>query len=291
MADEKKTVGSNKKNKKKKKNNKAFKTAVITVTVISLIFIVSVVLFAVLSVFRQNAEEKLNKSVYPIKYENYVEKYCKEFDVDKCLVYAVIKTESNFDPNAESPVGAIGLMQLMPDTFTWIQNYRTAFQPDKIIDSKELYKPKLNIEYGVYLLRYLLDMYDGNTELAICSYNAGNGNIDDWLAQGIITRDNVDPDNIPFPETANYLRRVTTAMDMYRQLYFSDYTYTYSKAEWEQTDIDTSEASGDSSDPNDNIYEDTVSETEEIYTEESSNNKADYYNDIDIYDNNEYYEY
>ena len=113
-------------------------------------------------------------------------------------------------------------------------------------------------------------------DVSVVEYYGENGEFDDVYYNCMKNNEKSVPDKY---------------MDMYRQLYFSDYTYTYSKAEWEQTDIDTSEASGDSSDPNDNIYEDTVSETEEIYTEESSNNKADYYNDIDIYDNNEYYEY
>ncbi len=215
---------------------------IIAALLVLLIVVVPIILLAVSSTIHHNAAEKLNKSIYPIKYESYVEKYCKEFEVDKCLVYAIIKTESDFDPNAVSGVGAIGLMQLMPDTFTWLQNYRTEFQPDKIMDSKELYNPKLNIEYGVYLLRYLLDMYDGNYSLAICSYNAGNGNIDSWLSQGIITSENVEPDNIPFEETSNYLRRVRTAMEKYKELYFSDYVYTYSKVEWQiQTDTADSE--------------------------------------------------
>ncbi len=243
MAEQKKANTTNKdaKTKKKKKNKKntAVKAVVISVLSVLTVVFLGIFILSAASRIHKNAADKLNKSMYPLRYENYVEKYCKEFDVDKCLVYGVIKTESGFDPNATSPVGAIGLMQLMPDTFTWLQNYRTEFMPDKILDSKELYKPKLNIEYGVYLLRYLLDMYDGNTALAICAYNAGNGNIDEWLAQGIITPDNVDPDNIPFPETANYLVKVQAASEKYRELYFSDYVYTYSKVEWEETGSNT----------------------------------------------------
>ena len=223
---------------KKKKNNGSTKKIVIIISAVCAFVVLPIILLILSSILHKGASEQLEKSVYPLEYESYVEKYCKEFDVDKCLVYGVIKTESGFDPNAQSPVGAIGLMQLMPDTFTWLQNYRTQFMPDKILDSKELYNPKLNIEYGVYLLRYLLDMYDGNVDLAVCSYNAGNGNIDDWLAQGLISYDNVDPDNIPFPETANYLVKVRTAADKYRELYFPDYVYTYSKAEWENADTD-----------------------------------------------------
>ena len=269
-------------NKKSKKNDGSKKKIIITVSLVSLAVVLSIIILIISSVMHRDAAEKLNKSIYPLKYQNYVEKYCKEFDVDKCLVYGVIKTESDFDPDALSGVGAIGLMQLMPDTFTWLQNYRTQFQPDKIMDSKELYNPKLNIEYGVYLLRYLLDMYDGNYALAICSYNAGNGNIDDWLEQGIISYDNVDPDNIPFEETANYLTRVQTAMEKYRELYFPDYVYTYSKVEWEeQTDTVIEE-----------FYTDT--ETEEFYNDDYADNAGyedDYTYNYDADDGYVYDEY
>ena len=95
-------------------------------------------------------------------------------------------------------------MQIMPDTFTWLQNYRTEFMPEKILDPSELYKPQVNIEYGTFLLKFLLDHYDGNRSLAIIAYNAGYGNVDTWLADGIIQRD-VTAESVPFTETSNYI--------------------------------------------------------------------------------------
>ena len=180
----------------------------------------SVVLFVMSSLYHSDKINDFTKSAYPIKYEYYVEKYSKKFGVDVCLVYGVIRTESGFDPNAVSNAGAIGLMQIMPDTFTWLQNYRTDFMPEELIESDKLYDPETNIEYGVFMLKYLLDHYDGETSLAIIAYNAGYGNVDSWLSDGTIPKKGVTSADVPFSETANYLSRVTEAMEMYRKLYY-----------------------------------------------------------------------
>ena len=195
---------------------------VIAAVLLAAAVIGSIGMFIASVMLHEQTQGEFTKSVYPIKYEYYVESSAKEFGVDVCLIYGVIRTESNFDPDAVSQAGAIGLMQIMPETFTWLQNYRTEFMPDKLLDSNELYKPAVNIEYGTYMLRFLLDHYGGNTSLAICACNAGYGNVDNWLADGTIPRDGVTSDSIPFTETANYLDRVTTSMEMYRKLYYSE---------------------------------------------------------------------
>ncbi|MBQ5440038.1 MAG: lytic transglycosylase domain-containing protein [Clostridia bacterium] len=261
--------------KPKKKNKKAKKGIVayiIAVSIIGLMITVPFIVLSIISTMRENAEEQLNKSMYPLKYESYVEKYSKEFDVDKCLVYGVIKNESNFDPEAVSPVGAIGLMQLMPDTFTWLQNYRTDFMPDKLMNTNKLYEPKINIEYGVYLLRFLLEHYNGNTDLVICAYNAGYGHVDDWLADGTISADNVIAENVPFPETSNYLVKVSSSAEKYREIYFPDYVYTFAySAEYDVTD----HYNNDYNDVNDNNNNDN-----------DNDNNTD--TDIDVYADDEY---
>ena len=202
-----------------KKKNASFAVAAV---ILGAVLIVPILLLVVSTLLNSKTTRDLTKSLYPIKYEYYVESSAKEFGVDVCLVYGVIRTESGFDPNAVSQAGAIGLMQLMPETFTWLQNYRTDFMPEKLLDSSELYKPDVNIEYGTYLLRYLLDHYDGDVSLAIIAYNAGYGNVDNWLADGTIPKSGVTSANVPFTETANYLDRVTEAMEKYRELYYDE---------------------------------------------------------------------
>ena len=194
---------------------------VIVAGLLGLSVLIPVVILVISSAIHHDAADNFNKSLYPVKYESYVEKASKEFGVDECLIYGVIRTESNFDADAVSSAGAIGLMQLMPDTFTWLQNYRNNFETDKVMNSDKLYDPKINIEYGVYYLSYLLEKYDDDKTLAICAYNAGYGNVDSWIADGTIPNHNVSPESVPFSETSNYLRRVTESMNMYRELYFS----------------------------------------------------------------------
>lgn len=269
----------NTKTDKKKKSVGSKKKIVITASLIGLFAVVPIVLLIISAVLHYSASNEFNKTVYPLKYESYVEKYSKEFDVDKCLVYGIIKTESGFDPDAVSPVGAIGLMQIMPDTFTWLQNYRTQFQPDKLLDSDKLFDPKLNIEYGVYLLRYLLDFYDGNVPLVICSYNAGHGNIDEWLSSGIISSDDVRAEDIPFEETANYLTRVQTAMDAYRELYFPDYEYTYIKKETESSEEENTDSDN---------FEEPQTEYDGEFSDSDEDEEAFNHDINDGYDYNDY---
>lgn len=219
----KKKLKKNNKSKKNNKNNKDKKNIpfIVISSLLGLSILIPVVLLIISALMNNEASDKFQKSLYPIKYESYVEKAAKEYNVDICLVYGVIRNESNFDPEVVSNAGAIGLMQIMPDTFTWLQNYRSGFEPDKILKTDKLYDPKINIDYGTYFLRYLLDRYGGDKSLAICAYNAGYGNVDTWIADGAVPNGNVSPSDVPFAETSNYLARVTESMEMYRQLYFS----------------------------------------------------------------------
>ena len=204
---------------------------------------------------------------YPLRYEELIVRNADEFSLEPWHVAAVVRCESSFREAVTSEAGARGLMQIMPETFTWLQNYRTDFMPEVILESDELYDPQTNIDYGVYLLSYLLDLYNGNTSLAICAYNAGYGNVDEWLANGTISEWNVTAEDIPFPETSNYLTKVTSATEMYRELYFSN------------TDTDTD------TDTEVEIYSD-IDDTSSEYTESTSAfyTESTYYNN-DYYDN------
>lgn len=155
---------------------------------------------------------------YPLKYEDEVQAAAEKYDVDKSLIYAVIKTESNFNPNAVSDAGAMGLMQLTPDTFEWLQTYYTE-ENDYTVD--DLYNYKVNIDYGVNLLSVLLDMYE-DEGTAICAYNAGVGRVDGWLENPEYSDDGITLKEIPIAETDNYLEKVTTNKNAYIKLYFQD---------------------------------------------------------------------
>lgn len=144
---------------------------------------------------------------YKREYSEYVEKYAKLYNIDEKLIYAIIKNESNFNSNAVSSVGAVGLMQIMEST---------AEDVAKELDLKEynLYSPDDNIKIGTKYFSYLLEKY-GETSLAIAAYNAGFGNVDNWIEKGIIKADGTDYENIPYKETNMYVRKILRDYDIY----------------------------------------------------------------------------
>ena len=279
--------------KKTKANRKQNISFTIAAGFLAILILGSVALFIVTSLLHGKTSSEFTKSLYPVKYEYYVEAASKEFDVDVCLIYGVIRTESGFNPDAVSHAGAIGLMQIMPETFTWLQNYRSDFMPEKILDSKELYKPNVNIEYGTYMLRYLLDHYNGDTSLVICAYNAGYGNVDSWLEDGTIPKSGVTSDDIPFTETANYLNRVTEAMNMYRTLYYDEIDY-YSSVSSDAVSSEADDSENLNSDNDTSAADEEFTSSDEEYSpaeEDSEREYQEYYPEIeDGYADDEYAE-
>lgn len=154
--------------------------------------------------------------VYPEKYREYVEKYSAENGLDKYFVYAVIKTESNFDPKAVSEAGAVGLMQIMEDAFDWVQ-YRMG-EGCEGEEYSNLYDPEINIKYGTYLLRLLYEEYNCE-ETAAAAYHTGRGNVNSWLDDKSISPDGKTLENIPSSVTEHYVHKVMTAYEGYTNLY------------------------------------------------------------------------
>lgn len=157
------------------------------------------------------------KKMYPRTYSEIVIKEAKQNGLDPNLVYAVIRQESNFDPDARSGAGAIGLMQLTPDTFEWLQKKEPAAA---VRPSNALYLPDVNVRYGCRFLSLLLKKY-GSRRTALCAYNAGMGRIDAWLKDSQTSKDGKNLDNIPYPETRNYAQRVEQNYQQYQELYQS----------------------------------------------------------------------
>lgn len=153
--------------------------------------------------------------LYPQPYSQLVKREAEEFSLSESLVYAVIKTESNFDEDAQSHAGARGLMQLTPQTFQWVSSLHP---PEN--GGGDILDPGDNIHCGCALLRLLLDHY-GSQETALCAYNAGMGTVSGWLAEGEFSDDGESLHTIPYPETENYVKKVTAAVKMYEELYES----------------------------------------------------------------------
>lgn len=145
------------------------------------------------------------KIIYPKKYSIYVEKYSERFGVDKNLIYAIIKVESNFNPNAESDAGAKGLMQLMDAT--------AAECAARLGVTADLFEPEDSIMLGTYYLSTLIDYY-GSVYNAIAAYNGGIANVNKW------SKDEFgELENIPFRETEKYVEHVLSAYNNYCKLY------------------------------------------------------------------------
>lgn len=119
--------------------------------------------------------DKLIRESYPQGYSDLVIKYAEEYSLPEELIYAVIRTESAFKPEAVSPAGAQGLMQIMPDTKAWIE-FRL-----KIESETDIFDPETNIKYGTFLLSYMLNQF-GNEECALAAYNAGGNKVKNWLS-------------------------------------------------------------------------------------------------------------
>lgn len=154
------------------------------------------------------------KKIYPIKYQQYVEKYAEEYSLDKNLVYAVIKVESNFNKDAVSVAGAKGLMQLMDDT---AKDCSDKADFDYNIPS-DLFVPERNIRIGCYYLSRLRDAYK-DTELAVIAYNGGTGNLQKWLSDIEYSDGKGGLTKIPYKETRRYVKKVFDAFEKYNRLY------------------------------------------------------------------------
>ena len=141
----------------------------------------------------------------PLKYESIVRGHARNYRLDPALLAAVIYQESKFRPTVKSTSGAIGLMQLLPDTAKGIAVH-TGGTHFRVSD---LYDPELNVRYGSWYLRHLLDKY-GDERTALAAYNAGQENVDEWRRNG---------QGIAFAETRSYVSRVEHLKTLYRRGY------------------------------------------------------------------------
>ena len=117
-------------------------------------------------------------TAYPRKYDEYVTYYAGKYQMDPYILYSIIRTESNFNPQAESNVGARGLMQITEITFDWI---KTKIAPDEPLTFDDLYDPEVNIRFGSYFISYCLQRYDDDLATAAAAYHSGLGTVDTLL--------------------------------------------------------------------------------------------------------------
>lgn len=192
----------NKKGRKKKKKMSILKKFVITI--ITIVVILLVLFFASIAYGGKN---------YSLNYLDEIEKYSQEYKVDPKVVISVMKVESDFNPSAQSHTNAKGLMQIMPDTSKHIAKL-LKLNPNSI----DLNNPETNIQLGTYYLKYLMNNFH-NMDTVFAAYNAGFGNVNNWLKDEKYSSDGVSLKNIPAQETKNYVKKVNKAIKAYEVLY------------------------------------------------------------------------
>ena len=167
------------------------------------IFIIIVVIFITISLYSCDLGAR--------RYADLIREISLEYGVDPAVVLAVSEVESHFDPEAKSSAGAVGLMQLMPDTASWvakcipIENYK----------DEDLFVPETNVRIGVWYLSYLYRVFDESWQV-FAAYNAGEGTVKDWISD-----ENFKKEDIPYSETANYVKKVERALKRYGKKKFA----------------------------------------------------------------------
>ncbi|MBO5416147.1 MAG: lytic transglycosylase domain-containing protein [Clostridia bacterium] len=160
----------------------------------------------------------IDRKTHPLSYDEIITAASEEFDVPKYIIYATIKVESDFDPDAVSSKGAIGLMQMLPKTFEWLtgDEHLGEHLPKRALDT-----PEVSIRYGTYYLSYLYKKFDYNWNTAIAAYNGGEGNVAKLLKDPKYSDGEGNLTDFPeeLDETKNYVKKVKNAIDTYRELY------------------------------------------------------------------------
>jgi soluble lytic murein transglycosylase len=150
----------------------------------------------------------------PLAYTSVIRQQARAEHLDPALIAAVIYAETKFDPRT-SPTGALGLMQIEPATAEFLA-HRSGGVSFQIADLAE---PQVNISYGAYYLRYLLNQYGDNETLALAAYNGGQTNVDDWLQRAHAAGVRFTIASIRFPQTRAYVERVERAQRSYAKQY------------------------------------------------------------------------
>ncbi len=184
--------------------------------VLAVIGLLVVAVIAVLPLARKAVSE----FGLPLRYQNVIRQQADAKHLDPALIAAVIYAETKFDPTTSS-AGAEGLMQILPQTAAFLAHRSGASS----FTTADLASPRVNIAYGSYYLRYLLDEYHGSRLLALAAYNGGEANVNRWLANAHANGSHFGVRDIPFPETRAYVARVLQARRDYRRAYASQLGY------------------------------------------------------------------
>ena len=178
--------------------------------------IVALAAMAVLLLCLPAALRRVGQQLYPRRFDSVVETYAAEYQMDPLLIYTFIRTESGFDPMAESEVGARGLMQMTEETFEWI---KTKLAPEENLTFEDLYDPDCAVRFGAYYLRLCLDRYGGDVATAAAAYHSGWGTVDGLLAHEDYTGDGKTLPSFPYSRMNHYVEKILRCYQRYTELY------------------------------------------------------------------------
>jgi len=180
-----------------------------------IIRVIIAIVLIVLSVFcAWRLNRYLERRTYKLTYQTLIRRYSKEFELDPYLVASIIHVESGNRSSVVSGAGAIGLMQIMPDTGAWIAGKLQVSD----YTEKHLKDPETNIRFGCWYLRFLLDRFE-ITDTAVAAYNAGHNLVRKWLDDAQYSDNGDELTDIPYPDTEYYVEKVQRAYEKYRKLY------------------------------------------------------------------------
>ncbi|MFV0414098.1 MAG: lytic transglycosylase domain-containing protein [Oscillospiraceae bacterium] len=175
-----------------------------------------VLFLAVAALVAAFAYSRVEKALYPLTYSEEIERWAAEYEVDPYLVYAIVRTESGFDPEANSSVGARGLMQMTEETFVWI---KTKIAPEQALTFEDLYTPTVSIQFGTYYLSLCLQRYENDVSTAAAAYHSGWGTVDTLLASGEYSAGQNVLTDFPYRQMSHYVRKVNNSYAKYLALY------------------------------------------------------------------------
>ena len=159
---------------------------------------------------------KVERVLYPRKYETLVEKWADTYDLDPLLVDAFIRTESGFDPKATSTVDARGLTQITEETFIWL---RSKIAPDEGLIFANLYAPETSIRFGCYYLHLCMERYHGDVATAAAAYHSGWGTVDALLQMEEHSSDGETLQGFPYNQMNHYVKKITSCYANYQRIY------------------------------------------------------------------------
>lgn len=158
----------------------------------------------------------VERMAYPRAYVPDVRQYAAQYGIEENIIYAVIRTESGFQPDAESDADARGLMQITDETFAWI---KSKLAPNEDITFDDLFDPHTNIRFGAYLLSACLERYDGDLSTAAAAYHSGMGLVDSLLAQEEYSADGKTLSSFPYRQMNRYVYKINESYQKYRAIY------------------------------------------------------------------------